>query len=276
MDPLQDNPQATAGSSGSTEQSSLTDVMNRAFPSQPKAEPSAGGDKDAGTKGGATTSQQDLPSWMQQLDGDIRANVEQVKQLSKFQKIGDLAKSYSALEQKLGRSVVQPDKDATPEEIQAFYEKLGKPKEAAKYGIDDKDADSFKALAFRHNLTDEQAKGVWSELKGAAQGELERQRADMAQRVKDVDAKLHQEYGSRYGEKMSLLERGIRTFAGAEVGARLRETGLLFDEGIVKMFIQLGELSSEGGTYVKGSAGGKRYKSTADGGSFEFSGLKTS
>ena len=276
MDPLQDNPQATAGSSGSTEPSSLTDVMEKAFPSQPKDEPSSGGDKDAGTKGGATTSQQDLPSWMQQLDGDIRANAEQVKQLSKFQKIGDLAKSYSALEQKLGRSVVQPGKDATPEEIQAFYEKLGKPKEAAKYGIDDKDADSFKALAFRHNLTDEQAKGVWSELKGAAQGELERQRADMAQHVKDVDAKLHQEYGSRYGEKMSLLERGIRTFAGAEVGARLRETGLLFDEGIVKMFIQLGELSSEGGTYVKGSSGGKRYKSTADGGSFEFQGLKTS
>lgn len=271
-DPIMDNPQAT-GDAGNAASKSLTDIVGTGT-AQPNAEPSAGGDKAAGTNAAQSQQDQDLPSWTSQLSDEIRNNADTMKQLAKFKKIGDLASSYAALETKIGRSIVQPGKDAKPEEVQAFYEKLGKPKEAAKYGIEDKDAEAFKTLAFSHNLTDEQARGLWAGMKEVGSNLLQTQQAQAAQHIKEVDAKLHQEYGNRYGEKMTMLERGIRTFAGAETGKKLRETGLMFDEGIIKMFVQLGELSAEAGTSMKGGPGGGSYKSTADGGTFSFNGLK--
>lgn len=269
MDPIQGNPQATGGA-GNTAPVSLADAIGIGQ-AQPKNEPSGnGGDKGAGTTPPAQDAHQNLPAWMSQLPDDIRSDAETVKQLSKFQKIGDLGKSYAALEAKLGRSVVIPAKDAPPEEVKAFYEKLGRPAEAAKYGIDDKNADAFKELAFRHNLTDEQAKGLWKSLNDLGNGEAQRMRADAAQRIKDVDAKLHQEYGSRYGEKMAMLQRGIRAFAGEAAGKKLSDSGLIYDEDIIRMFVNLGEMQAEAGTATKGAPGIRRYKPTSEGGSFSF------
>ena len=102
---------------------SLTDIMNTLNTSELAPEPN-NGENGKGTN--EVDQKPENPKWMAQLDGESLKNEDLVKQLSKFQNIGDLAKSYSALEKKLGKSINIPGDDAAAEELAAFYGKLGR------------------------------------------------------------------------------------------------------------------------------------------------------
>jgi len=61
---------------------------------------------------------------------------EEVKRLQKFKSPLDVARSYLALEGKLGTAVQIPGPDAKPEDIKAFHVKLGVPERAEDYKLD--------------------------------------------------------------------------------------------------------------------------------------------
>lgn len=263
--------QGVAGNTGT--QQTLQGALAAQQTAKPDVKPATGEKTEGSAEGNAAAP--GLPTWMEQLPEDIRGNADIVKQLQKFQKIGEVAKAYTELESKLGTSVNLPGKNATQEELNSFYEKLGRPKTADKYSIADKDAADFRQLAFDANLTDAQAKAVYDKLKSAGMAAVQSQAQAQEKQLHDTEELLQKEYGSSYQSKLTMLTRGITTFGGPDVQKALTEAGLVYNPGIVKMFIALGEMAAEAGTPVRGENGGAgQYKSTAEGGSFEFKGLQ--
>lgn len=233
-----------------------------------------GGDKGqgvnepAGGKGGEVQH----PKWFDQI-GDVTKDAAKAEKLSKFEKISDLANAYFDLESKAGSSLVKPGKDASDEEREAFYKALGRPDAADKYSIEGDDAKMFREMAYENNLTDEQAKAIYGKLKEIGENALAQQKVAYEQQAKETQNALIAEYGKDYSKKIEMLKRGIANYGGEAVGAKLQAAGLLADKDVVKLFIQLGEESSEAGAQGKTSGKANTYKSIEDGGTLSFGGL---
>jgi hypothetical protein len=263
-------PQTSTQAAGETA-NDIANVMGGMQNEKPAEKPTgpAGGEKDAGSNGDADGKGSEVkhPAWMAQL-GNVEA--EKAEKLSKFEKIGDLANNYLELEKKLGSSIVKPGDDASDEEREAFYRALGKPESADKYSIEGEQAEMFRKMAYENNLTDAQAKAFFKSLQEVGNNAIAQQKAAFDAQAKDTQAALQKEYGKDYPTKIEMLKRGVAAYGGEKMGAKLQQAGLLGDYDVVKMFILLGEQSAEAGSpgNTKGKANG--YKTTAEGGTFNF------
>ena len=211
------------------------------------------------------------PAWMTQLNGEFIHDAVKTEKLSKFEKISDLASAYLEAEKTLGSNyIVKPGENASDEERRAFYKALGVPDAADKYSIEGEDAEMFRELAYKNNLTDEQAKAFYKSLQEVGNNAIAAQKAAFEQQAHDTQVALQKEYGKDYPTKIAMLKRGVATYGGEKMGAKLQQAGLLGDYEVVKMFILLGEQSAEAGSpgNTKGKANG--YKTTAEGGTFNF------
>ena len=210
------------------------------------------------------------PAWMNQINSELIKDTEKAGKLSKFEKLSDLANAYLEAEGKLGSSIVKPGENASEEERRAFYKSLGVPDAADKYSIEGEDAKMFREMAYKNNLTDEQAKAFYKSLQEVGNNALAAQKAAFDQQAKDTQAALQKEYGKDYPTKIEMLKRGVATYGGEKMGAKLQQAGLLGDYDVVKMFILLGEQSAEAGSpgNTKGKAQG--YKSIQEGGTLSF------
>lgn len=246
---------------------SLTDIMNTLNTSEPAPEPN-NGDNGKGTN--EVDQKPENPKWMAQLDGESLKNEDLVKQLSKFQNIGDLAKSYSALEKKMGSSINIPDENAAAEEIAAFYAKLGRPESADGYSIADEKAKQFRDIAFMNNLTDKQARGMYDALAQMGAAAVQASQEEQIRKAQESDAQLKAEWGKDYATNLEFLKRGIAAYGGNSLGAKLQNSGLLYDVDVVKMFALLGRQTSEATATTKGTSGGSDYLASRDGGMFNY------
>ena len=170
------------------------------------------------------------------------------------------------LDGKLGNSIVKPGDDASDDEREAFYKALGKPESADKYSIEGDEAKLFREIAYKNNLTDEQAKALYQNLQEVSKNAAEQQKAIFAKQAADTQKALQAEYGKDYPVKIEMLKRGVAAYGGEKVGAALQQAGLLANPDVVKMFILLGEQSQEAGSPGNGRGKADGYKSIADGG----------
>lgn len=277
MDPIQGNPAAQTEGSVNTNATGegIEKIMgSMAEGSTPEAKPEQGIKAEGKETAAAVKDEEAPPAWTSQLPEDIRSNADAMKQLVKFQKIGDLAKSYSELEAKLGNSIVKPGDNSSDEEKESFYRKLGKPEKASDYEFDGEDKYGMKEAAYENNLTKEQAKNIYAKLKSIGENELLKRERQMQIMAHTTDQAMKAEYGQQYEAKLEMLRRGVQAYGGETLGVKLKNSGLLYDPAIVKMFITLGEMNAEAGTFNKGNPGGSGYKATSEGGSFTFKGLK--
>ena len=255
--------------------SDIKDIMGGMSDAKPEAEPTGnGGDaaqgkSDAGNGNGAEVQR---PAWMSQI-GDIAKDEGAADELGQFEKIGDLAKSYLELKGKLGSIIVKPGENASAEEREAFYKSLGKPETADGYGIKGDEAKLFREIAYKNNLTDEQAKAMFASLQEVGKNAALQQKQAFEAMSKSTQKELEEEYGNQYPAKIEMLKRGIKNYGGEKLGAKLQQAGLLADKDVVKLFILLGEQSSEAGAQVKTQGAVDGYKSIADGGTLSFGSL---
>lgn len=254
----------------------IKDIMNGMQGVKPTSEPGGNaGDNGAGNTQPANDDNGDKaqrPAWMEQI-GDITKDEGAAEKLAKFAKVSDLGKAYLELENKLGNSIVKPGENASAEEIETFYKNLGKPESADKYSIEGDEAKAFRELAFKNNLTDTQAKALFQSLKEVSQTVLEQQKAAFEQQAGETQAALQKEYGKEYSTKIEMLKRGVATYGGKNMAAKLQASGLLGDYDVVKMFINLGEMSAEAGVSTKTEGKTNGYKSISEGGSLDFGGI---
>lgn len=282
MDQVIDNPvnNGTEGETTSvnTQTSTMSNILQNMAGTKPDVKPEG---MTEGNKTEGTESSQKLPAWTSQLPDEIKTNNDLIKRLSKFEKIGDMAKSYTELESKLGNSLIKPSTDASAEEIQSFYEQIGKPKNVEGYNIkaDNENVKEFLNVAFNNNLSVDQANQLYEYMLNAGNKAIEQNRTEQAimqrEKIEAFEKVMNEKYGAKYNEKLKLLETGINTYGGNELGSLLQQSGLLFEPVIADLFINLGERASENQSYVKGTGGGiDTYVSTADGGTFDFIAFK--
>lgn len=210
------------------------------------------------------------PTWTSQLPSELKENADFMKQVSKFSKIGELAKSYSELEKKLGTSIQGINENSSDEEKQKFWEKLGKPQNADGYGTE-AESKQLRELAFSANLTKEQADVLFKGLASIGENAIKTNQDKLQEMYVNTEAQLKKEYGASYQEKLKLVARGMNAYGNDEIKNLLSQSGLIYHPSIVKMFVTLGETVTEGGMTpnVMGLKKDK-YVSMAEGGTFSF------
>jgi hypothetical protein len=224
----------------------------------PKPANEAGNGGDAGGK----QTEAKAPVWHEQLPPELKGNAG----LAEYQKVGDMAKALLDLKGKAGVNL--PGENASPEELAAFWEKLGRPKEAGAYSFArDKDNAEIARMAYAANLTEGQAAALFQQLKTFGTARIQEMRQAQTAELADTEQKLKAEFGSRYPEKVEFLKRGLAA-AGPQVGAALQNAGIAGNPDIVRAFIRYGELTAESGGARGGSA--DRQKSLMEGGTFNY------
>lgn len=219
------------------------------------------GDDGKGGDGGSDTSK--AGDAFAALDEDTRGWL-QTKGLAD---VGSLAKSARESEKLLGGMVKLPGKDATPEERDAFLNKLGRPAKADDYQFtvpkdmpeglpyDGEKAKSFKQMAHKLGLTQAQTTELHdfyiAEQVGAYNGIGEQSKAAMTAKAEAATDVLVKEWGPIDGETARMnFEIANKVFTqtpgGAEMLAELQEIGLvgpnkeILSPAVAKVFAALG------------------------------------
>jgi hypothetical protein len=191
------------------------------------------------------------PDWRAALPEDIRA----APSLQKFADPGALAKSYTELEQLVGRKglIVPTDKDG-PEVHARYRAALGVPDAPEGYtltapeglpeGVWSEDtAKGYAALAHKHGLTTAQAQGLAAEFvqmqTAAAVPPEEQQR--------QAEAELRKEWASDavYARNLDAAKRAVGQFAPPEFKAFLEQSGLGNNPHMVRMLAAVGGAIAE-------------------------------
>ena len=198
---------------------------------KPTTKPSDnGGDKGRGQSasdnGNGSEGQLQQPKWFSQI-GDITKDAAKAEKLAKFEKLSDLANAYFELDGKLGSSIVKPGKNASDEERESFYRD---------------EAKIFREMAYKNNLTDEQAKALYASLQEMGETAVAQRQIAYEQQTKETQAALAAEYGKKYPQKIELLKRGLKAYGGEAIANKLMAANLLGDIDVVKLFIHLGEM----------------------------------
>lgn len=133
----------------------------------------------------------------------------------------DLLESYQNLEKMRGvpaeRLLTLPAGDADDAAKAAFWEKLGRPKEAAGYdfkfeGDDASFTDGIKGIFHKHNLTGDQAKGVIADYAEMVKTQTETQKQAAAQKLQAEQQQLVAEWGTAAQHRASLAVKGAEVF----------------------------------------------------------------
>jgi len=260
-----------------TQQPGNVDLLSSAFAGaggeKPAAKPATSGEAAAGgteTESGSKNDKQGLAPWAEQLPAELRDNKDFAAKLAKFTKVGEMAKAYLELEGKQ-TGIAIPGKDAKPEAIAEFWEKVGRPKAADGYSFAkdrDNDGMAFAQAAFGANLTETQAAAMLKNLQEIGQKNAAAWKSASERKLTETAAALEKEYGSKYKENMELLTRGLAA-AGPNVAKLLGQAGLSGEPEIVKAFIAYGKMTAESGSTRGGNADAS-LKSVFEGATFDF------
>lgn len=201
----------------------------------------AGGDGGAGTGGSGEGAAGDAFAVLEQGTRDWL-------QTKGYKDVAALATAAQNQEKLLGSAVRIPGKDATPEEREAFLNKLGRPEKADAYAYavpkdlpeglpyDGEKANAFKALSHKLGLTQEQSAALHDfyvgEQVGAFKGMGEASAAARQQKGEAATEALVKEWGPLDGETFRAnVEIADKVFTqlpgGPELLAELKALGLV-------------------------------------------------
>jgi hypothetical protein len=189
-----------------------------------------------------------MPKWFSQLSPDRREKY--ADKLKDRATLNDLADSYVESRTKMERSVTIPTKDSPPEEIKAFYSKLGIPDDEKGYDFEvdksvpdgDKLAEIYRKNALESGLSKAQAKKGWDFLQGIIKEGSKEQERQTEQTKQTFDARLmkaleplHPDEAGRKdaaNETVNLFKKHIARIGG-NIGKIYAEKGLVFDPNFV-------------------------------------------
>lgn len=188
-------------------------------------------------------------NWQNVLPEELRAK----PWLKNFKSIDGLVQSYDAAQGLIGKKgIVPPSASSTPEEKEQFYRSLGKPEKPEAYKLDapalpegmykDEMGKNFQQIAHQANLSEEQAKAVWSQYWNLNKSQIEAQQNAQAQRDNESVMQLKREWGNAFSQQLDLANRVVKTFGLAEM---LADKGLSNDPTMAKALAAIGATMSE-------------------------------
>lgn len=193
------------------------------------------------------------PSWRDEVPEDYREE----KTLSKYQSVGDLAKGHVHLSRMMGNSVKIPGEDATDDERNDFYTKLGRPETADKYeyerpdlpegmAYDETSETAFKQLAHDQGLSQKQLGSILDFYNKFALDSQIDQKLKMDEAYFKGEASLQKEWGMKgYDRNVSIAQRAMKEFGGPELEKLLTEDPRGSHPALIKAFYKMGLKSQE-------------------------------
>lgn len=176
---------------------------------------------------------QSITNWKDSLLPELK----EAKSLQNFKDVNDVAKGYVNLVSKLGeKSPSRPDSEDKYEVPSELGEEMVK---------------SFKSVAFKSNLTQDQAKLFMDQL--VLNSRDEKSKAEMSEKeAAELSVKeLKSDFGSAYEKRLGLAKQAAAHFADKDTLKVLEESGLHQNPKIIKFFANLGQKYLEAHTIVE-------------------------
>jgi hypothetical protein len=214
----------------------------------------------------ASSEAPELPKYFSQLDPTKRDSDDYKTIVGKHKTPTELADAYVETSKRLGNAIEIPGKDAKPEQIQAFFKKLGVPETAEGYefadnGMDhslvEKLAPELQKEFMKAGLTKGQGKAVWNMIsKNAVVGQqfAADQKAKQAQ---TFDARLSAKLSATFpndADRKGAMQENVNLFkqhiARTGLGKAYEKAGLVYDPDFIMAIAKDEKVRS--GSYVNG------------------------
>lgn len=241
----------------------------------PPATGTSGSPAPAGT---AAPAAPQAHGWLTQVPKELREHPA----LAKHQKMGDLLQEYLDLSEKSVRAIYLPGAESTPEELDAFLHKMGIPKDAKGYKLDEdllKDvpggkefAEEFRKQARGAGLTGKQASKFYEFVAGISKGNAEAQKAQEKAMKETFNQRLLEAMGGNEVQAKEASNRLVsfmtQRVKDPELVKDMAARGILYDPRYVKLFAQMEERLGDA-PYIDGQ--GKASARPAPGGMGSYS-----
>lgn len=211
--------------------------------------------------GVAPTAQPSANSvWTAAFDEDTSAYVSN----KGWKEPSDMLMSYRNLEKFAGgaKNLLElPPENATPEQLDAFYSKLGRPADPNEYGLKAPDGGDpamvewFKGTAHKLGLSAKQAQSLFTEFNGMSGSMQEKLQSQMAQESEKAIGTLKQEWGQAYDQMIGAGRRAA-TALGYDAGRLSAIEDKLGTAEMLRLFATLGSKMGEDSFAGERSEGG--------------------
>lgn len=165
-----------------------------------------------------------------------------------FKSVDDVLKAYENLESKLGKRF----DDLTADEIKALNVKLGAPESPDGYELslpegfqDDGSLNAFAHKAHELGLPKDKAEALYGWYMETQIDGLKMAQANAQNDAVEKVESLKKEFGAAFDERISLAKHALKEFGGDEVLDIINKYGLGNEPALVKMFAEIGKLTSE-------------------------------
>ncbi len=268
------NPEPSSGEGADAAEGFATDLA-LASPGSGPEPASPDGAQDGQPASGKETAEagteQELAGWTAGLTKQLKSAPEAAKFLAKFKTMDDAIKGYMELESKQGGMVALPTDKSSPEEIAAFYAKVGVPSKPEEYKLDrtdgldydDTQEKAFKDELHKNHVPQDVANWIYKQMGERTKAAIEARSARMEEDKTALRARLEKEHGPQYGAFISTMQQGIARYGSKELIAALKKTGLEYNYEVVQHFHRLGQLVKPDNAAQRGGQPAGR-KSTAD------------
>lgn len=188
---------------------------------------------------------------------------------AKFKTFDGFAKSYVNLEKMLGAQgkVAVPSEHSSPEEWEAFFQKVGRPHKADEYqlkapdalkdvALDEKALGEVKALAHKHGLTQKQLGALGDWYFQTVGKSLEAVTAQQTQAKEAAIDALKKEWGANYDANLQAAERGA-AIVGITKEVFQADPALANNPHFIKAMAKVAEMTKEApGAGLRNQGGG--------------------
>ena len=163
--------------------------------------------------------------------------------------------------------VRMPKPDARPEDIRAYYERIGAPKEAKDYDLspikDQAIADSLRATLHNSGVPKDAAAAVAKSVATALESQASQQSTEAATRIAEQKAKLAQSWGQNFEyNKLKAMDGARRLGMSPETVAAMEN--LIGYDGIMETLRKIGVGTSEA-TFIDRGVGTNGQVTTREG-----------
>lgn len=216
------------------------------------------GDKGSeGGDGGQTQVTLTADNWKEFIPEELKDRAE----WDRVNSISDVLSNYIQQGQTISKSVRIPDSSSTQEQINAFYQKLGKPVDKAGYTFEytkakedyiyDKDSFDFtvfQELADTANLSLKQYQTVASKYldiqnENAIKAQ-EEFNAQASKELRDAEALLREKWGNQYNNNINAISSRIEKSYPKETLDRMAQAGLFRDPAFLERQLALTKMQT--------------------------------